>query len=313
VWRRGELGKQVFGVTEWPNGAKVAVAINVMYEQWSDGVAPGIGPMGNPLRDGIDYQAISWAAYGRETGIWNILEALNDLDVSASVYASGILSESAPESLAAITAGGHEICGHGWAQEMVPTAMTAAEELRTIQRCVQGLQDAAGQRPRGWISPRCTPSAATAQFLASEGFHWFGDVFDTELPYPITTGSGETGSGGNGSGGNGSGGNGSGGNGSGQIVALPFGMELNDLPLTIRYGRPISDLAADTEFSLAAREARETPSILDVTVHAHIGGRPDGIKVLRHIISRVVDSPSCWVATRAQIASAAQVFPVIAR
>ena len=33
----------------WPGGRHLAVVLNVAYEGWSDGKAPGIGPMGNPV------------------------------------------------------------------------------------------------------------------------------------------------------------------------------------------------------------------------------------------------------------------------
>ena len=33
----------------WPGGKRIAVVFNVCLEQWSDGKAPGISPMGNPL------------------------------------------------------------------------------------------------------------------------------------------------------------------------------------------------------------------------------------------------------------------------
>ena len=33
----------------WPNDKRIAVVFNVCLEAWSDGKAPGISPMGNPL------------------------------------------------------------------------------------------------------------------------------------------------------------------------------------------------------------------------------------------------------------------------
>ena len=49
----------------WPKKKRIAVVFNVCLEAWSDGKAPGISPMGNPLPAGVlDTMAISWAAYG---------------------------------------------------------------------------------------------------------------------------------------------------------------------------------------------------------------------------------------------------------
>ena len=60
----------------WPNGERIAVVFNVCLEAWSDGKAPGISPMGNPLPAGVlDTMAISWAAYGVEIGIHRLMDA----------------------------------------------------------------------------------------------------------------------------------------------------------------------------------------------------------------------------------------------
>ena len=60
---------------EWPDGKRIAVVFNVCLEAWSDGKAPGISPMGNPLPAGVlDTMAISWAAYGVEVGIHRLMD-----------------------------------------------------------------------------------------------------------------------------------------------------------------------------------------------------------------------------------------------
>ena len=37
----------------WPEGKRLAVSVNIMCEAWTDDAAPGIGPMGNPLKAGV--------------------------------------------------------------------------------------------------------------------------------------------------------------------------------------------------------------------------------------------------------------------
>ena len=51
----------------WPGGRHLAGVLNVAYEGWSDGKAPGIGPMGNPLPAGaFDTNALSWVSLPRD-------------------------------------------------------------------------------------------------------------------------------------------------------------------------------------------------------------------------------------------------------
>src|SRR5213593_1659151 len=91
----------------WPNGKRIAVVFNVCLEAWSDGKAPGISPMGNPLPPGVlDTMAISWAAYGVKTGIYRLLEAFNRHGAKSSVMVSAVIAERAPEAIEAVAQGG---------------------------------------------------------------------------------------------------------------------------------------------------------------------------------------------------------------
>lgn len=262
----------------WPGDRPVALVLNVMYEQWAADKVPALGPMGNPLAPQFrDYQAASWADYGWRTGIWRMLDFCAEENVRGTYYVSGMLSETAPKTLEAITSGGHEISGHSWSQDILPAMLDIEEERANIARCVQGLTAVGGQRPAGWISPRCTPSASTAHLLAEAGFTWFGDVFDADLPYRIDTPGGA-------------------------IIGLPFGLDVNDLPMNVRYGQPARELTGT--FSDVARGLLEEgrTSYIDVTLHAHVGARPAGMHELRRIFA-VAKELDLHVATRFDVAT----------
>src|ERR1700741_4752318 len=106
---------------DWPADLRVALSVSVMLEGWTDDSAPGIGPMGNPLRPGVlDLQARSWAEYGPKVGAWRILDVLQKFEPRAVFYVSGILAERYPDLLRAIAKAGHVVAGHGWGQNIVP-------------------------------------------------------------------------------------------------------------------------------------------------------------------------------------------------
>jgi len=237
----------------WPAWRSLAVSVSVMLEGWSDGAAPGVGPMGNVLKAGtLDLQGRSWADYGPNAGAWRLLDVLQAADVRAVFYVSGILAERHPKLMQAIVSAGHVVAGHGWAQEIIPATQDDAAEQADLQRCLVALEAATGRRPPGWISPRCTPSARTANLLAAAGFAWHSDYFDQDLPRVIETPSG-------------------------RLTAVPFTMEINDMPLSVRYG---NEPEAYTR-TLARILENWTllpvrPACLDITVHAHVYGRPMG-------------------------------------
>jgi len=262
----------------WPEGKPIAVVFNVCLEAWSDGKAPGISPMGNPLPAGaLDTMAISWAAYGYRRGIYRILEALKRHDAKASVMTNAIIAERAPEAVKAVGAAGHEVLSHSYTMDVIPALLSLDEQKKNIMRCTQLLERASGKRVRGWLSPRGTSGPDLPKLLAEAGYSWYGDVFDDDLPYVQNIGEHE-------------------------IVAIPLATDVNDMPF-MKHGNPPKLMLESFEENLAiAREQTSTPAMIDVTVHAHIFGRPRGAYYFEKIVARAAAANDVWIATRAEIA-----------
>jgi hypothetical protein len=264
----------------WPKARQIALSVSVMLEGWTDDSAPGIGPMGNPLKPGVlDLQGQSWATYGPEVGAWRLLDALAAANVKAVFYVSGILAEKYPDLMEGIAAAGHEIAGHSWGQNIIPAYQTKADEKADLQRCIAALESASGQRPRGWISPRCTPSQSTSELLAEAGFAWHGDVFDTDLPYRMQTPAGP-------------------------LMGVPFTTEVNDMPLYIRYGNEPEAFTGVLRRILENSAAvSRTPFCLDLTVHAHVFGRPFGaIEFVKSLALAQEHQATTWITNHGTLA-----------
>src|SRR5262245_63820524 len=61
----------------WPNGKRIAVAITVMLETWSEGKAPPYGVQASPIKAGaVDLGGIAWGSYGGKIGVWRIINLL---------------------------------------------------------------------------------------------------------------------------------------------------------------------------------------------------------------------------------------------
>ena len=261
-----------------PAGRPLAISISVMLEGWAEGSAPGIGPMGNPLKPGVaDLQALSWAEYGPKVGAWRLLDLLDREHVRAVFYTSGVVAERYADLAAAIASRGHQVAAHGWSQGTLPAYLTEEAERADITRCVETLRGATGQHPTGWLSPRCTPSAATSRLLARAGFRWHADMFDADTPYGIETPDGP-------------------------LVGMPFTMEVNDMPLYVRYGNE-----PDAFTRTLARIVEGWPRIglptacLDITLHAHVFGRPYGAIAFLDSLALVRSSRYCWLTDHAHL------------
>ncbi len=149
---------------EWPNGKRIAVVFNVCLEAWSDGKAPGISPMGNPLPAGVlDTMAISWAAYGVEVGIHRLMEAFTRHGAKASVMTNAVVAERSPSTVKAIADNGHEVLSHSYAMDVVPALLSDEDERANIARCTKLLEQASGQKIVGWLSPRGTSKLSTPE------------------------------------------------------------------------------------------------------------------------------------------------------
>ena len=262
----------------WPGGRTIAVVFNIAYEAWSDGKAPGIGPMGNPLPPGtFDTNALSWGNYGAQLGIKRLLASLARSKTHASVMVSGILAERYPKNVRAIAEAGHEIVAHSWAQDVIPAALAPEQVRADIEKTTEALAKAAGLRPRGWISPRGTPNPDSARLLLEAKYAWHGDAFDDDRPYVQNFGSGK-------------------------LVAIPLTMELNDLPHAMRFGRsPRQFVELYDDFIAHAAQSDET-IMIDVTAHTHCYGRPSGAWAFEEIALKAKAESNVWIATRSEIA-----------
>lgn len=262
----------------WPGGRRLAVIFNIAYEAWSDGQAPGIGPMGNVLKPGFfDTNAHSWASFGLVRGIHRLLDIAQKHGVKTSVMVNGVIGERDPQTIRRLADLGHEIVNHSWGMDVIPVYFDEAGERANFTRNHDILTQTAGVAPTGWISPRGTGSPISSRLLAEAGYIHHGDVNDDDRPYIMDF------------------------NGR-RIVGIPLTMDVNDLPICVRYGqgaRHMLDVFNDT---IAAMRAEQAPLQLDVTAHTHVMGRPSGAWVYDEIMARVKASDDIWVCTREQMA-----------
>ena len=236
--------------------------------------------MGNPLRPGIvDLQALSWAEYGPRVGARRLLGLLQREGARAVFYVSGVIAERYPELCAAIASQGHAVAAHGWSQGTLPATLEEQSEWSDIQRCRDVLARTAGTPPAGWLSPRCTPSGNTSRLLARAGFRWHADMFDADTPYCLDTPNG-------------------------RLIGIPFTMEVNDMPLYVRYGNEPDAFTRTLARIIDGWQRLGSPrASLDITVHAHIFGRPYGAIALLDALDVVRRSPLCWLTEHATLAA----------
>src|SRR5258707_13298093 len=129
----------------WPGGKRIAVAVTVMLETWSEGKAPPYGVQASPMKPGtVDLGGIAWGSYGGKVGVWRIINLLRSNGIRGTFGVNGRCAEIFPEAVAQIVKSGHDIAGHAYLQDQLLAYMAPDEEQRTIRQCLD-----IRRRPRG--------------------------------------------------------------------------------------------------------------------------------------------------------------------
>jgi len=258
----------------WPNGARIAVMLTVMYESWPEGKGPPYGPMASNLREGtLDLQSVSWANYGGRTGIWRLMRMFEKFGVKATICANAKSLERFPEAARELGRQGHEIAGHSYTQNMFLPYMNEEEERALIHRCAGIIEETTGFKMVGWASPRMTPTVHTARFLAEAGCLWHGDYHDTDLPYIVTEGGKK-------------------------IVALPHS-EFTDN--RVMRGSP-KDFFDVYKGMFDYLYENEPGAQINLTLHSHFGARPPIAAMLNEIIKYYQEHEGVWFARHDEMA-----------
>lgn len=258
----------------WPNGKRIAVAVTVMLETWSEGKAPPYSVQASPLKAGLtDNAGIAWGSYGGKVGVYRLIGLLKRHAIKGTFCVNGRCAEIFPEAVAQIVKSGHDVAGHGYLQDEVMAAMDPKTEARTIARCAGLLQEVCGMRPEGWISPSLAFSAHTRDLLAAAGFAWHGDARDSDLPRVVKTGNGP-------------------------IVHIP-GSDFTDNRVLRSSSLDLFDVHRAT-FDYLYRA--ENGSYLALSMHCHFGGRPMIAAVFERIFTYMRGHPDVWFASHAEIA-----------
>ena len=103
---------------------------------------------------------------------------------------------------------------------------------------------------------------------------------------------------------------------------MPFTMEINDLPLYMRYGNPPQAYSDALKRIVDKYDTiGRPPAVLDITAHAHVFGRPYGAIEFKAAIEAVMNVDWVWMTTHEELAGtgtcglrgAAAARPVLAR
>jgi peptidoglycan/xylan/chitin deacetylase (PgdA/CDA1 family) len=253
----------------WPNGARVAVCLSFD----DDTEAP-------LLRDGTtSATALSASDFGAESGTARILKMLDQYQIPATFFVTGVDAMLHPEMLAAIQKSGrNEVGVHGWIHEF-PPRLAEGEEERLLDKAIDYLTKATGKRPVGYRAPSWAFSGVTLDLIRKKGFLYDSSLQALDEPYEVVSRGQPTG-----------------------LVELSIDWTLTETPYLGQQGHmPSPELLYQLyrdEFDGAYKEG--TTFIL--TLHPYLSGHRAPMKHLEEFVAYMKSKPGVWFATCEQVA-----------
>ena len=259
----------------WPGDAEVAVALTFDV----DGEAPWLG-------EGPEYDRrltlLSQGRFGPERGLGRVLDLLAELDIRATFYVPGHTADHHPDAVTAILAGGHEIGHHGYLH-LGTDGLEADGQRAELEEGLAAL-GRHGVRPAGYRSPGWELTPETLAMLAGLGFSYDSSLMADDRPYWETSGTAP-------------------------LLELPGHWSLCDWPYfgwTPYHGGLLADPAAVERIWLEEFEsARQDNRAITYTMHPEAIGRGYLLRMLRRVITGMLDRGRPWFATHAQIVALA--------
>ncbi|MBR0873211.1 polysaccharide deacetylase family protein [Bradyrhizobium tropiciagri] len=261
----------------WPGNERIAFSIGLAFEafefqsQYRTRDTPG---KVNPL-------SLSYAEYGAKTGGWRLLELLDGFGIKSHISTNGLAAERYPDFLDVAVKEGHEIVGHGWANDRLYATMPIDAEREDIRRTTEAIIGATGSMPMGWASPGASPSANTLELLSDAGYQWSGDDASDDIPFVQHV------------------------RGRPFVILPQTNAQHNDVQIFLgpRNAPSIIWEGFKESFDQLYREGQEgTPGWTEIILHCHIGGRPVLSGTIAKCLDYVKSHDNVWCTTRNEIA-----------
>ncbi|WP_326836344.1 polysaccharide deacetylase family protein [Amycolatopsis rhabdoformis] len=262
-----------------PRGERIAVWAGLNIEHYEYGkpalslaqFTAGLTP--DPLNHG-------WRDYGPRVGIWRLVDMFDHLDIQPTAIVNSDVVEQYPAIVRAGIERGWDWVAHGKNNSTWQTGMAPAEEKAYIGAVTDSIEFATGKRPKGWLGPALTASAATNDLLAEHGYLYNLDWGVDDEPFPLTVSAGS-------------------------LISVPYSTELNDIPFSVLQGQPAAAFgqALIDQFDQLYAEGASRPRVLGFGVHPFLSGQPYRLRYLVEALQHMAKHEGVWFATADEIAT----------
>lgn len=250
-WARG-------GREQWPDGAKLVVAISLQFEA---GVSPRPEVSSPFARDRYSDGALTkWWDYGSKEGVPRLLDIFQRRHVRTTSHMAGDAVEHNPALAREIVERGHEAAlrGRSWAADY---AWNSEEVRRGCEADIQRIQKTTGERPVGFHASGLRELPDTLEILQDLGFLYHVDDVSRDEPFLVTV-RGKP------------------------FAVVPYTLGLNDLVAYETRFFTSEQYASElrNEFEMLYSESEAHRRMMSISLHDRVSGRPSHAKVLEEFI-----------------------------
>jgi peptidoglycan/xylan/chitin deacetylase (PgdA/CDA1 family) len=246
-----------------PEGARVVVWPVINVEEWdiNEPMARTVLPTPQNVNVAPDVANFGWFDYGLRIGFWRLKEVLDRHEIRATVSLNASICNSYPEIVRRSLDVGWEMLAHSFIQRVINKE---PNERETIQRSIKTIEAFTGQKVRGWMGPGLAETFHTPDILSEEGIEYVADWCNDDQPYELKVKTG-------------------------RLVALPYTLELNDIPIYMIQHHRSSEIfeRARDQFDTLYRESTKGARIMCISTHPYISGVPHRIKYYEMIFDYI--------------------------
>jgi len=229
---------------------------------------------------------ISSGTYGPTVGVPRILQLLERLGIKATFFVPGYTADLHPHVIEQIVQSGHELAHHGYLHKRMDE-LTQNEAIEELEKGMDSLKRFTGTNPLGYRAPWWHLRTGSIALLNRYGFLYDSSLMANDIPYLLPESLGS-------------------------IVELPVSFLLDDWE---QFGYVTSPQAGyciedtDKVFRLWSEEFDALSvegGCFVLTLHPWLIGRPSRVRLLERIIKHIQGDPNTWIATGAELATAAK-------
>ena len=265
----------------WPGNATLAIWIAPNVEVWRYDSAAGQAISPNERGIVPDVVNYAWREYGMRVGLWRLADVLDGAGLRATVALNSAVLEAHPKAVDEMKRRRWEFMGHGITNSENLAGLPVDKERALIQTALKTIEQATGNRPRGWLGSGLTETYNTLDILADEGVIYCGDWNSDDQPYPMKVRTGT-------------------------MFSIPYCMEINDIPLFIRKGYTGEQYLQSLvdQFDALYADSAKHSRVLGIPLHPMITGQPLRSRYLERALAHMKKHERVWFATGSEIIDA---------